>query len=424
MDMTTLYLILLFVCLLLSAFFSSSEAAFLSAQKLRIRHLANTGVRGAERVSRMVEQPEKLLPTILLGNNLVNTAFAALATALFVNFLGQGRGVLAATAAVTVVLLVLGETVPKTIAIRHAERMTFLYARPLVWMERLFLPVVVFLQWVSREVANLFGGDTRAVVTEEEIKVLISVGQEVGAVESGEADMLQKVFRFGDREVREVMTPRTEIVWIERGTTLRRFLETYMEHYHTRFPVYEGSEENVAGILSVKDVVKALAQSGTSYDAPVTEVMRPVYFIPETKLIAPLFDELRQSGNQMAMVADEFGGVAGLVTLKQLIEEIVGRVGEEGQEAAEEYEAIDENTFQVDGGMGIDDANEELDLGLPEGEYETIAGFVLETLGRIPQEGDHFTHNNMRFEVTEMNGFKIEKVTVLKSPLAKEQQPN
>ncbi len=423
MDTTTLYLILLFACLLLSAFFSSSEAAFLSAQKLRIRHLAATGVRGAERVSRMVEQPEKLLPTILLGNNLVNTAFAALATALFVSFLGQGRGVLAATAAGTVVLLILGETIPKTIAIRHAERATFLYARPLVWMERLFLPVVVLIQWISRTAASLFGGDTRALVTEEEIKILISAGQEAGAVEWEEAEMLQKVFRFGDRQASEVMTPRTEIVWVEKDTPLGKFLDIYAEHYHTRFPVYEGTVENVIGILSVKDVVKAMAQRGVSYDSPVTEIVRPAHFVPETKLIATLFDELRQSGNQMAMVADEFGGVAGLVTLRQLIEEIVGRVGEEGQEAGAEYEKINENTFQVDGGMSISDANAELDLGLPEGDYETIAGFMLETLGHIPKKGAHFHYKSLTLEVTHMSGLKIERVTISRGPRPRSDGP-
>ncbi len=424
MDVNTLYLILLVVLLLLSAFFSSSEAAFLSVRRLKLRHLESIGFKGARRVLHMAEQPEKLLPTILLGNNLVNVGFASIATALFVNLLGQGRGVVAATAAGTVILLILGETIPKTLAIRHAERTTFLYATPLRWIERLFLPVVMLVQLLSKRATNLFGGDTQSLITEEEIKVLISVGQRIGAVEWEEAEMLQKVFRFGDMQVREIMTPRTDIVWVEKGIYLKEFLDIYVEHYHTRFPVFEGDVDNVIGILSVKDVVKALSQTGLSEDIPVTNEMRDVLFVPETKLIAPLFDEMRKSGNQIAMVVDEYGGISGLVTLKQLIEEIVGRVGEEGKEAEEEYEAIDENTIQVDAGMSINDANIELSLGLPEGDYDTIAGYVLETLGRIPTDGDHFHFKNMKFEVTEMSGHKIEKVTIRTGHVSREGQPS
>ena len=408
----TLYLILLFPCLLLSAFFSGSEAAFLSLQKLRIRHLVERRVVGAERVARMVEHPERLLPTVLLGNNLANTAMAALATVIAVSFLGEGRGVIVATASVTVVLLVLGETAPKTIAIRHSERVAFFSARFLEWMERLFFPLVALLRWISQRMALLFGGDTRALVTEEEIKVAISMGLEAGAVEEQEAKMLENVFRFGDRQLREVMTPRTELIWVEIGTTLKEFLAIYKEHSHTRFPVYEDQVENVMGALSVKDVVAAIARGEVSDDEPITGLLRPVDFVPDTKLVATLFREMPKVGSQIAMAVNEFGGIAGLVTLKQLIEEIVGPVGEEGMQPEVEYETIDENTFHIDGGMRIEEANEELDLDLPKGDYETVAGFVLEALGHIPTEGEQFRHNGLRLVVTQVRGMRIERVMV------------
>ena len=415
MDINFWYLIIMAVFLAFSAFFSSSEAAFLSVRRLRLRHLEATGVKGAQRVLRMVEQPEKLLPTILLGNNLVNVGFASIATALFVSLLGQGRGVTVATIAGTIALLILGETIPKTLAIRHAERTTFLYAQPLRWIGILFFPIVVTIEVLNRGATKLFRGSPRSLVTEEEIKVLISVGQRAGEVEWEEAEMLQKVFRFGDMQVREIMTPRVEIVWVEKGTPLRKFLDIYAEHYHTRFPVFEEDEDSVIGVLSVKDVLKALSQTGISEDTTVTEIMREAFFVPETKLTASLFDEMRKAGHQMAMVVDEYGGISGLVTLKQLVEEIVGRVGEEGEQVEEEYQAIDENTFQVDGGMSVADANLELSLGIPEGDYDTVAGFILETLGRIPKAGDHFHLRNLQCEVLEMNGHKIETVRLYRS---------
>jgi len=413
------------ILLILSAFFSSAEAAFLSVRKVRLRHLEATGVKGARRVRQLVEQPEKFLPTILLGNNLVNVGFASIATALFVDLFGQGKGVAIATAAGTMMLLIFGENIPKTLAIRHAEKATFLYAAILKWIDIIFFPIVVFIQFLNRCFSKVFGGSLKALITEEEIKVLISVGQSVGTVVREEAEMLQKVFRFGDMQLREIMTPRVEIVGVENNISLRKFLKIYTEHYHTRFPVFDGDVDNVIGVLSVKDIMKGLTQRGISENMKATNIIRDPLFVPETKLIAPLFDDMRKSGNQMAMVVDEYGGISGLVTLKQLLEEIVGRVGEDGEEAEEEYEAIDEHTFQVDGAMGVGDANIELQLGIPEGEYDTVAGFVLESLGKIPKAGDYYHFANTKFEVTEMNGHKIEKVTILKaSPLREEENEN
>ncbi len=417
---TTLYLILLIPCLLLSAFFSGSEAAFLSLQRLRVRHLVESRAAGAERVARMVEHPEKLLPTILLGNNLANTAMAALATVLAVSILGEGRGVLVATATVTIVLLVLGETAPKTIAVRHPEWVALQAARVLQIIERLLLPVVTPLQWVSQRMAQLFGSDSRALLTQEELKTAILMGLEAGAVEAEEAEMLEKVFRFGDRQVREVMTPRTEIIWVEIGTTLGQFLSIYQGHYHTRFPVFEDQVDDVVGALSVKDVVTAMARGNISEGDTVTQFLRPSYFVPDTKLVGTLFREMQRAGNQMAMTVDEFGGISGLVTLKQLVEEIVGPVGEEGMEPELEYEAIDENTFHIDGGMQIEEANEELGLDLPTGDYETVAGFIYEVLGHIPTQGEQLRHDSLRLVVTEMRGLKIEKVMVTRGHLTPE----
>ena len=406
--MTGIYLLVL-VCMLLSAFFSSSEAAFLSLQRTRITYLVSTGVAGASRVARMIDQPDRLLSTILLGNNLVNVTFTALITFITLSFLDEEVGVAVSTAVATSLLLVFGEIAPKTIAVRHSERVAFLYARPLKWIEALFWPFVIVLQWAS----SLLGGGGVAVrrsVTEAELRTLIGIGEAEGAFEPEEAEMLESVFRFGDRQVRDIVTPRTEITFVEWGSTLGEFLNIYAEHSHTRFPVYKGSMDNIVGMISAKDILRAMASRAISPDDAVTDVIREAYFVPETKRIAELFDELRQSGNQMAIAIGEFGDIAGLVTLKRLLEEVVGRVGEEGVSPEEEYEAIGENTFQVDGGMSIDEVKEELQIDLPEGDFGTIAGFVLDFLGHIPTEGEQFQYGDLKVEVTRMKDLKVETI--------------
>ena len=411
-------LAIVLLLLLLSAFFSSSEAAFLSLQRTRVAHLVSTGAAGAARIAKMIEQPGRFLSTVLLGNNLVNVGFAAVVTVMTLSFMGednQGIGVVVATAVATAVLLVFGEVVPKTVAVRHAERVSLLYVGPLTWLEYLLLPLVAILQRIS----SLFdsgGVSARKLITEAEFRTLIDIGEAEGALESEEAAMLESVFRFGDRQVREVMTPRTEIVFVQRGATLAEFLDTYAQNAHTRFPVYKGSMDNIVGILSAKDILSAMSSRRIDLEDSVTDVIRDAYFIPETKRIAELFEQLRQSGNQMAVAIDEHGGIAGLVTLKRLLEEVVGRVGEEGESPEDEYEVIGENTFQVEGGMSIDELNEELGIDVPGGDYETIAGFVLDVLGHIPAPGEQLERDNLKIEVTEMNGLKIEEVRLTRLP--------
>ena len=414
-EAETIGLVLGVVFLLFSAFFSSSEAAFLSFQKTRLAHLVSTGMPGAERVAGMISQPERLLSTILLGNNFVNVAFTALVTVVIVAALGESRGLVVATVVGTIVLLIVGETIPKTLAVRHAESVAILFARPLKLTELMLWPAVIALEWTTHRVGSLFGGvSPRRSITEIELRSLIDIGEAEGTFEPSEAEMLENVFRFGDKQVREVMTPRTEIASLQRGATLGEFLDIYAKHSHTRFPVYKESTDDVVGIISAKDVLKAISVKGIERGHSVTDVIRDAHYVPETKRIAVLFDELRRSGNQMAIAVDEYGGLAGLVTLKRLSEEVVGPVGEEGAGPEEEYEHIDENTFLVDGGMSIEEVNEELEIGLPDGDYETIAGFVLDILGRIPREGELFDFRHMKFEITRMQGLKIDAIKLTK----------
>ena len=411
-------LILIAICILLSAFFASSESAFLALERVRLAHLINTNRPGAQRIADMLERPERLLSTILLGQNLVNVGFTALITVVVLNLLGEGREGLAtilATMAGTALLLIFGETIPKTIAVHQSERITFWYARPLKTLETLFWPIIFLLQGITNWTTRLLGVDPQArdSITEGELLTLIDIGEAEGTFEPSEAELLRDVFRFGDRQVREVMTPRPEMISVQHSSTLSEFLEVYDQHSHTRFPVYNDSSENIIGILSAKDVLRAMARNGgLEMDASVTEVVRAPLFVPETKRTAELFDEMRKDGHQMAIIVDEYGGLAGLVTLKRLSEEVVGAHGEEGAAPEEEYESLDDNTFQVEAAMSVDEANEDLALNIPGGDFDTVAGFVLDRLGHIPREGETLEYEGMKIEVIEMRALKIETVKV------------
>ena len=391
-----------------------------SLQRTRLAHLLSEGVPGARRVADMLNEPERLLSTILLGNNLVNVAFSAIITVVVVSRAGEGNegiAVVIATILGTVTLLLLGETIPKTIAVRESERLAFLYSYPLKWGEYLLLPFVLILQWITKMISRRVGGtqeDQRS-ITEVELRTLIDIGVGEGEFEHDEAERLKGVFRFGDRLVRDVMTPRTEIIFVQRGSTVGEFLKTYAEHSHTRFPVYWDTTDNVVGVLSLKDILRSLAVNGLTDDDSVTDVIRDVHFVPETKRIAELFDELRRSGNQMAIAVDEFGGVAGLVTLKQLIEDVMGRVGEEGIGAEEEMTLVGQDTYEVEGGMSIDEARDRLELDIEEGDFETVAGWALERLGHIPTQGETFEADDVASEIIEMDNLKIERLRLTKN---------
>ena len=252
-------------------------------------------------------------------------------------------------------------------------------------------------------------------IGEEEIRTLIAAGAQSGTVEAGEAALLEKVFHFGDRQVREIMTPRPEIVWVERGTTLEEFLPICLEHRHTRFPVYEGTTENVVGVLAIKDVLLAMGRQRLQSQGCVTDFLRPVYFVPETKTVSSTFSEMQHGGYGLVLTVDEFGGIAGLATLKQLLEVIVGQVGEEEGSQEEAFVPLDEHTYRLDAGVGILEINDELDLNLPVGDYQTVAGFILDKLGRIPEEGDVVEYQDLRLTVKLMDGVRIDRVELRRS---------
>lgn len=413
-------LALLVVCLGLSGFFSASETAFIALPRARLMHLVRSGRPGADRISHIIQRPERFLATVLLGNNLVNTAAAALATVLALNLItNQGLSVLAATAGVTTFLLLFGETVPKNIAWRRSEKVAFAVSRPIRLVELTLSPVVTLLQLFSTMTNRALGiSASTPQIGEEEIRTMIAAGAQTGAVDAGEAALLEKVFRFGDRQIREIMTPRPEIVWIENGDNLERFLEVYSEHTHTRFPVYEESMENVLGVLSVKDILSGMEGLKGEASGPVTKDLRPAFFVPEMKSVSETFNVMREGGHSVVLTVDEFGGIAGLATLKQMMAVIVGQMGDEGSAPEETVTALGRDAFLMDAGLAISDINEELGLGIPEGDYQTLAGFILDRMGRIPDVGDVLEFGDLRFTIRTMERVRIEEVELrrLNSP--------
>ena len=415
MDPSDSWLIPAFLlCLALSAFFSSAESAFIALPKLRIRYLVESGVKGAEKLAKAAEKPERVLATVLLGNNLVNITAATLGTIIALAIFGLPWGPIIATAGVTVLILVFGEVIPKTLAVHHAQRLSLVYVRPLRIIELCLYPFVLALERIGLRLTRMVAvpEEGKTLVSEGEIRSAISVGESEGVVEEDEAEMLRKVFEFTDRPVSKIMIPRTEISWVAQGTTVSDFLSLYAEGRYSRFPVYKENTDNVVGMLHAKDVLMRLTDDLSNGDTIIDDLMRPAYFVPEGKRLGELLAEMRDGGHHAAVVVDEFGGISGMVTLGQLTEEIVGDIRDELTGKEKDFVVTGDSTFELDGGFRLEEANEELELNLPDGDYETVAGFILSHLGRIPRQGEQFKYQNLKFVITEMRGMKIAKVIV------------
>ena len=266
-------------------------------------------------------------------------------------------------------------------------------------------------------IIKLLGGKetlTKPIVTESELRTLIDLGEAEGTVEESKGEMLDNIFKFSEMEVRDLMTPRTEIIWIKTNTNFSEFMNIYNSNPHTRFPVFEDDQDNVVGILSVKDIIGKIPSSSSPAEQIVTKLMRKPFFIPETKQLDDLFEEMQKFGHKIALVIDEFGGISGLITQSRLVEKIVGKSSEEGERIEKDYISINENTFVVDGSINIDDINDELEIEIPEGDYETLAGFFLENAQIIPKLGAKISFNNLRMEINEMDDSKITSIRITK----------
>jgi len=407
-------IVILVVGVITYALVNAIEIAIASVNRIRIRHLAEEGNKAALAIQRLLDRQERFFAFIVFLQNVAVVLASTMGGVLAINEIGGVTGVIIGTAVLTLGLALFGEVTPKVLAAHTGERFPLLVARPVEFLMLLMKPLVIALSAAPIALSRLLFGDRDpgSTVTEAELRMLIDISAEEGTVEEAEAELLERVFRFGDRRVNELIVPRTEIVWLEKGMSVRDFYRTFRETPHARFPVFEEDQDHVVGTVNIKDVLRAISEDQLHDDSPIDLAMRPALFVPDTKFVGVLFFEMQRAGQQMAIVVDEYGGTAGLVTLEMLIEELVGAVGDELTSHEEEFVAVDERTIQIDAGMAIHDANEELSLDIPEGDYETVAGFALSQLGHIPESGEQFTFNDLRVAVTKMDGRKVEEVTV------------
>lgn len=413
---TYIYLSLLIGCILFYAFCNVAETALISLERYRLQTMVDEKVKGAQCVAKLLERPERLLSALLTGQSLMSTAAVSIGTVLAVSFWGEGQGMVWATVILTVIILVFSEAIPKTLAVHHREHLSLALGRPVKLLSLIFAPVVTVLGLVTNFFIRILGSNPQpgVLVRPEDIESMIAAGHRAGTVEKAEAQLLSNVFDFGDRPVREVIVPRPEVISVPREATLSDVLALYAQNHVSRFPVYEENMDNVVGILSIKDILMSVARDGFTPEMSIDELIRPAYFAPDSKRISDLFQEMRDKNFRMSVIVDEYGGTAGVVSLSRLMEEVVGPVGDEFSAAEKEFEPINENTFQVDGGMNISEINDELHLELPDGDYETIAGFILQLLGRFPKRGQQIRYGNLKMVVTKMKGMKIEEVLMTK----------
>ena len=394
------------------ALVNAVEIAVVASNRIRVRAAAEEGHRSAKALERLRASQERYFGVVVICQNVSIFLASTAGTVIAVDTFGSW-GYFVSLLAIPLIAAEFGEYTPKVLAARRPERIAYAVAIPVEIIVRVASPLITALAVIP----NFFsrGGEGHT-ITEAELRMLIDISAEEGSVGEAEAELLDRVFHFHDRRVNEIMIPRTEVVWLEQDETVSEFYAKFGDAPHSRFPVYEETVDNVVGIVSIKDVLKALAERRVTESSPLAGLIRPATFIPETKLVSALFWQMQDERQQMAVVVDEYGGVAGIVTLELLLEEMVGRVADEQGQPSEEYLAIDEHTTRVDGGMSIHDLRNELEIELPEGEYETVAGFVLDQLGHIPREGETIALDGYRVAVSEVKGVKIESVVITRVP--------
>ncbi|WP_323674248.1 hemolysin family protein [Halorubellus sp. PRR65] len=405
------------VLIVLSAFFSSSEIAMFSLAAHRIDALVEDGRYGAETVKELKDDPHRLLVTILVGNNIVNIAMSSIATGLFGIYMTQGQAVLAATFGITALVLLFGESAPKSYAVENTESWALRIAKPLKFSEYLLLPLIVLFDYLTRVVNKITGGRSAietSYVTRDEIQDMIETGEREGVIEEDEREMLQRIFRFNNTISKEVMTPRLDMDAISKEAPIEEAIQQCIHGGHARLPVYEGSLDNIIGVVHIRDLVRDL-NYGENGDLELGDIIQPTLHVPESKNADELMAEMRENRMHMVIVIDEFGTTEGLVTMEDMIEEIVGEILEGEEE--EPIEQVSEDEVLVKGEVNIEEVNEFLDIELPEGEeFETIAGFIFNRSGRLVEEGEVMEYGRVRITVEQVENTRIMKARLTLLP--------
>ncbi len=412
--------ILMFLFLSLSAYFMSSETAITAVSKVRLRQLENEGDERARKLNNLLKDSTRLLSTILFGNNIAQNALTAILTAVTLRWLSNlnlnpGWAIPISTIISTFLILIFAEVTPKSYAFQRAEKVALFTAAPLSLLHRLFSPVAIVMTTVANLILKVFGlklVNPEPFVTEEEIKTLVDIGEEEGIIEEEEREIIEGVFEFSETLAREVMVPRVDIVALDVNSTFEEAIDTINMSGHSRIPIYEETIDNIVGILYAKDLLKYF---GLKNPPPLKAIMRSPYYVPETKPIDELFREMRAQKIHMAIIIDEYGGTAGLVTIEDILEELVGEIMDEydiNEESMVKEIAPDE--LIVDGRMNLEELNELLGVNLPAEETDTIAGFVYDHISHIPKAGEEFEYDGVLIRVEEVRGRRITKLRIKK----------
>src|SRR5438270_9556165 len=415
----TLELVGVGILILVNAFFVAAEYGLVTARRTRIIELHHQGNRRARAVLKITSDPQQFIAAMQLGVTLTSLGIGALGEQAlahaFESWLATALAVILAYLILTYFHVVIGELVPKGVALGHAEgtalwvsalvRASFTVSAPFVWVLRKSTDAVLHVLGLEPPSAE------REPLSEAELRMLLSRSSEQGEIEHEEQQMIDKVFVFGDKDVADVMVPRPEVVAISAELPSEEALAAVLDSPYTRYPVYGESLDDVIGVLHVRDLFTAVHDRGLA-SVRLAEIVRPAYIVPETKDLASLLQEFRKTNNHFAVVVDEYGGMAGICTLEDLLEEIVGEIEDEFDVPEEQIEQLDDDTYRVDGMFPIDEFNERFGTGLPDEDFHTLAGFVFGQLGRAPQPGDDIEYDGMRFDVLEVDGNRIEKLVV------------
>ncbi len=404
-------LLLLLVC---SGFFSGSETALMSLERLRVRFLQQQQRKNADKLGRLLENPDYLLSGILIGNNIVNIAASVIAAGLFVSWFGE-RGEWLTVVILTPLVLIFSEVCPKTYAAYYPEKLSFRVLAPLRLILWLLAPLIFVVSSISGVLTSfLRKKEAESLsVSEEEIKAMIDVGEESGVVAAEQRRMLHGIFDLSQTRVRDVMIPRTEVIGIDISANFEEVLAILRTARHSRFPVYSDNLDKVVGVVHAKDI---LAFFGHSEGFFLRDLCRDPYYVPESKRIAVLLQTFRKKKEHLALVVDEYGGVEGLVTLEDVVEEIVGEIHDEYDVEEFDFRKLGEGHYLIDGAVPVRDVNRRFNLELPEEHVTTLAGHLLQKMGRIPIEGDFYEDNGILFRVRRMEDRRIEEVEMVLSP--------
>ena len=413
MDSTILIQIIVLIILLIgSSFFSASETALMSLSKIRIRHMQDEGIKGAKLVASLIDDPNKLLTSILIGNNVVNIAATSISTSLFIALIGP-QGVAVATFIMTILVLLFGEITPKTIAANSSEKVSILVSKPIKVIIFLLTPIVWVFNLITSVIFKILGVDNKnnqPYITEEELKTMVNVSHEEGVLEIEERQIINNVFQFGDMQAKEAMVQRLDMVVINIEDSYDEIIDMFKNEKLSRMPVYNESIDDIIGILNIKDVIFLTDEEIKNFD--INKYIREPFFTYEFKKITQLLEEMKIEKTQMAIVVDEYGGTSGLITIEDLVEVIVGDIEDEYDEEDEEIIVIKEDEYVVEGSTKITDVNELIGVNLESEEFDSIGGFIIGYLKRLPEENEIIKVDNIEFRIESLDKNRIKKIRI------------